>query len=1010
MASTVRTSAREFWFAALIALVAAACVIGRPLFDPERVYAAVDTATAQLPWSAAIAASERRASDPAASEPSASNQSSARPTEAHTGASHEARPRNPALSDQGLGFYPYYRWVSRSWSAGEAPSWNSYNYAGVPGWGNPQSGALDPQVALLALLERLGGERAMDWGWALLAALRLAGAGLGAYLLARELGLGRAGSVLAGCSFGLSGYLVLWLGYSLGHVPPFLPWILLGLERLRGTRQARAFALAALALAGAILGGHPETSFYVGACAGLWSLALLARERRAGWLALGALASGTLLAAPSLVPFVEYLQLSAAQAVREAHVAGGWPDLVALGLLAIGAALVVIWRAAAPPPEVHLSAHGDHGHVDERAGELEPRHALGLGLAFAGLLMLLRWRGLSGSAWLALAPDLYGMPGDGAVGYRGIGTYVEEASAWLPLPVLVLALAGLLSSGGALRRHALVAWLGACAFLLCVRAPGLLDAYRHFPVVGLGMTVRFGTVSALLLGLLAGAALERAAQSARTAAALAVACACAMPLLWSGGARAPEPGPRPDDNIGFARIPPAELDASTAELVGWVHPAVPVDSIRVRVEALDTTASGALQPRAEPPIEVPAELLAAVPALAGVGAPELASVPEGARWFRAPYLQTSRLEPGLWRFSVELLRTRDGALERLALREVRVSAIVRRPGWSVATLLFSIAAFVLVALLPAGASARPGKLAWCVVALSVAQGVWFAAGQNPAVPRGEVFPPTRTEAVLAREIGVHRYFADPLVLPPSTGLVRGLRSIQGYDGLDVAAFNELRRYAMKPGVHALLGWHPRGVDLTHPVFRLFGVKLLVLAEPLAEPGWELVAGPSGAPEPAECFVYRAANPPPRAFCVARATPIAEIGARLAARGAWDPLAEAAVERPWTAAQPFTRAEVSEPRFVGNDEVRVHAKLDGDGLLVLTEQHFPGWTVEVDGVEREMLQVDAIFRGVALGAGEHEVVFRYAPRSFRSGLLLAAVGAALALAVCAWLRVRTRTQD
>lgn len=984
MPSTVRTSSREFWLAALLALLAAVCVIGRPIFDPDHVCAAVDTATQQLPWSAVIADSD-------------------------ASTAQAARPRNPALSDQGLVFYPHYRWVSRSWNAGDPPSWNPYNYAGVPAWGNPQSGALDPQVALLAWLERSGGERAMDWGWALLAVLRLACAGLGAYLLARELGLGRAGAALAGASFGLSGYLVLWLGYSLGHVPPFLPWILLGLERLRGDRPVRAFALAALALAGAILGGHPETSFYVGACAGLWSLAILARERRAGWLALAALAAGALLAAPSLVPFLEYLERSAAQAVREAHVSGGWPDLVALGLLAVGTALVVLWRAAAPPPEVHLSAHGEHVHVEERSGDLEPRHALGIALAFAGVLMLLRWRGLTTSAWLALAPDLYGMPGDGELGYRGVGTYVEEASAWLPLPVLALALAGMLSSGGGLRRRALVAWLGACAFLLCVRAPGLLDLYRHLPVVGLGMTVRFGTVSALLLGLLAGDALERAARSARTAAVLGVAFACAMPLLWSGGARAPEPGERPDDNIGFVRMPAAELNATAAELVGWVHPAVPVDTVRVRVQALETAPDGALRERAEPAIEVPAELLGAAPALDGVSSGELARVPDGARWFRAPYLQTNRLAPGLWRFSVELLRARDGVLERLALREVRVCALVRRPGWSAATLLFSIGALALVALSSAGRGARGARVAWLVVALSAAQGLWFAVRQNPSVPRAEVFPPTRTEAVLARELGVHRFFADPLVLPPNTGLVRGLRSIQGYDGLDIASFNELRRYAMKPGVHALLGWHPRGVDLAHPVFRLLGVKLLALAEPLAEPGWELIAGPRDAPELAECFLYRATSPLPRAFCVARATPIAEIGARLAARGDWDPAAEAAVEQPWAAARPFTRAVVSEPRFVGNAEVRIDAELDGDGLLVLTEQHFPGWTVSVDGAEREVLQVDAIFRGVALAAGRHEVVFRYAPRSLRRGLVLAVIGVALASAVCAWLVVRSRTR-
>jgi hypothetical protein len=976
--SAPRVGRREGWVAALLALLIAVCVIGRPLFDTERVLAAVDTATQHLPWSATLAPSD------------------------------VARPRNPALSDQGLVFYPYYRWVSRSWNAGDPPSWNSYSYAGVPGYGNPQSGAFDPQVALLALFERWGGERAMDWGWALLATLRLAFAGLGAYVLARELGLQRAGAALAGLSFGLSGYLVLWLGYSLGHVPPFLPWILYGLERLRGPRPARACLLVALCLAGAILGGHPETSFYVGATAGLWALSMLRSERRAAWLGLAALALGSLLAAPSLLTFLEYLQLSAAQQVRETNLAHGRPDLIALGLLALGAALCLLWRGAARPAEVHLHGHGEHAHIEAQPERVPLRQALGVGLALAGLLLLLRWRGLTQSAWLALAPDLHGAPSDGVGGYRGIGTYVEEASGWLPLPVLGFALAGLLHGQGVLRRRGLVALLGVCAFLLCLRAPGLLDLYRYLPVVGLGATVRFGTVSALLLGLLAGDALERSSRAARCAAAVAIALAALLPLLWSGAAAPPDPQPGPDDTIGFVRMPEARLDAETSELVGWLHPALPVDLVRVCVEPLD--AAG--QVVAGRSIEVPAELLAAAPALDGVAPAKLSAIPADARWFRAPYLQANRLEPGLWRFSVDLLRARDGALERLARREVRVCAVTRLPGWSYATIGFSLASLLLLLLLaePAALGTRgSARLSWCVVALAAAQGVWFARGQNPSVPRAEVFPLTRTEQILARELGAHRYFADPSVLPPSTGLVRGLRAVQGYDGLDVAAFNEFRRLGMKPGVHALLGWHPRGADLDAPAFRLLGVKLLALAEPLDAPGWELVAGPRAAPELAECWIYRCLDPLPRAFCVARAALVSAIGARLAARAeTWDPLVEAALEQPWQAAAPFRTARVSEPRFVGNAEVHVDAELDGDGLLVLTEQHFPGWVVRVDGIERPLLQADGIFRGVVLEAGRHAVVFRYEPQSLRRGLLVAAAAAGALLLWLVALRVRSRT--
>ena len=95
--------------------------------------------------------------------------------------------------------------------------------------------------------------------------------------------------------FSTAGFTILWANHSLGHVTPFLPWVLYALEGLRahhGARRARSFAAAALLFAAAILGGHPETAFNLGLAAGLWALALARESWRAAFTALGALALG----------------------------------------------------------------------------------------------------------------------------------------------------------------------------------------------------------------------------------------------------------------------------------------------------------------------------------------------------------------------------------------------------------------------------------------------------------------------------------------------------------------------------------------------------------------------------------------------------------------------------------------------------------------------------------------------------------------------------------------------
>lgn len=78
------------------------------------------------------------------------------------------------------------------------------------------------------------------------------------------------------------------------------------------------------------------------------------------------------------------------------------------------------------------------------------------------------------------------------------------------------------------------------------------------------------------------------------------------------------------------------------------------------------------------------------------------------------------------------------------------------------------------------------------------------------------------------------------------------------------------------------------------------------------------------------------------------------------------------------------------------EVDVHAR--HDAVLVLSEQHFPGWTARIDGEPADVIAVYGLLRGVVVPAGRHRVTFAYEPRSFTIGLaisLVALIGAASA---------------
>ena len=127
----------------------------------------------------------------------------------------------PLATDAPLMFHPQVLTVQQRAADGEWPLWDPHPLGGVPLLAQAVHGALNP---LNAPLWWLPGAR----GYAVVAALQCLLAALGALLLARELGGGRAAGVLAALSFSLCGFLaVRWHGFQIQ-----------GASVMRGARSA----------------------------------------------------------------------------------------------------------------------------------------------------------------------------------------------------------------------------------------------------------------------------------------------------------------------------------------------------------------------------------------------------------------------------------------------------------------------------------------------------------------------------------------------------------------------------------------------------------------------------------------------------------------------------------------------------------------------------------------------------------------------------------------------------
>ena len=245
-----------------------------------------------------------------------------------------------------------------------------------------------------------------------------------------------------------------------------------------------------------------------------------------------------------------------------------------------------------------------------------------------------------------------------------------------------------------------------------------------------------------------------------------------------------------------------------------------------------------------------------------------------------------------------------------------------------------------------------------------------------------------------------------LSLEPDIYMMHRIQNAAGYEGFG------LERHSRLAGDMKVWG------DLSDPrrslgegrELDLLNVRYLIARTPSAKSGGDPAAGERWrrAAELQGVTVYENRRLLPRAWVTTEAVVQPDpVTLEVVRRGTfpdgrpWDPRRTVLLDAPLP--RPLASRHVEVPVTVHRYEplrIELSASLPVRGVLVLSENVYPGWKAAVDDRPAETLRVDYNLRGVLLEAGSHRVTFVYRPRSVWLGLSVSVLSA---VALVIWAR-------
>jgi hypothetical protein len=294
--------------------------------------------------------------------------------------------------------------------------------------------------------------------------------------------------------------------------------------------------------------------------------------------------------------------------------------------------------------------------------------------------------------------------------------------------------------------------------------------------------------------------------------------------------------------------------------------------------------------------------------------------------------------------------------------------------------------------------------------------VRFASKWMPFDPRSDVYPKTPLIEFLAKETkGIDRVFGN---FGTETQTYFKIPSVEGYDPLYIGRYGELVSTATEGKIGQLsrstVYLNKNGTH-TNKILDLLGVRYILHTigdgrNIWAFPFWQWPDQFKLVYKDEKHEVYQNKQALPRVFLAYDYQVIKENQAIIDQMFAPDfNLAQTIILEEEPVIKLSGQAErnaVSFQKYTPT-QIEIDYQSDKPGLLMLSDNYYPGWQASVDGQETKIYRADYSFRAIAVPAGNHQAVFAYEPFSFKLGLKISLLSLVIILLISGFTLIKKR---
>ncbi len=208
--------------------------------------------------------------------------------------------------------------------------------------------------------------------------------------------------------------------------------------------------------------------------------------------------------------------------------------------------------------------------------------------------------------------------------------------------------------------------------------------------------------------------------------------------------------------------------------------------------------------------------------------------------------------------------------------------------------------------------------------------------------------------------------------PYNGGYVEKLQHVIGYDPLPIETFDKLQKIG---DLH----------DPMNPAYTLLGVKYILAKVPYDRTNFELIGIAAGG------IYYKRTDPFPRTWFATKGVTVEpnDDAVRDSIKKDVEALRDTAiVDSPMDCPTSDSATATISDFHPTNLTIKTEG---GGGVLVLSDQYYPGWQATVDGQSVPITRAFTALHAVCVPAGAHTVQFVYRPMSLIIGLILTVIG-------------------